>query len=167
MTHIHIHLPAKTVDRKVRDAEYKGWSLKEFQPGKWMAHKGTGNFGPATSEQELKSRLDKYLASVAAGGGAPQGSKDDADCKAKDSSFPSSITFKGEKYSKTGKTGKNFASGEETAEYRLESYGAGKTKIDKRVWQTASGKITQDAKAKDATASADSGAPPTRSVTSR
>lgn len=75
--------------------------------------------------------------------------KKTADQKVKDDSFPSIVTFKGEHYSKTGKTGKNFASGEKSAEYVLESYNMGTSKIDKRVWRTLSGKMTQDAKAKD------------------
>ena len=66
--------------------------------------------------------------------------------KTKDAGFPDIVTFGGERYSRTGKTGKNFASGEESAEYSLESYGMGKTKMDKRVWRTASGKLVKDAK---------------------
>lgn len=54
--------------------------------------------------------------------------------KTKDASFPGSVSYKGQKFVPTGKTGKT-ANGEESREYRLP---------DERVWVTASGKVIPD-----------------------
>lgn len=64
--------------------------------------------------------------------------------KTKDASFPSFVMFKGERYTKTGKNGKDIKTGEESAEYQLSAYMNGESKQDKRLWRMASGKLTED-----------------------
>lgn len=125
---IHIHLPAllkKPV--KARDASPASIEKEIANQQRLIAimEKGGKDAG------SLKQRL-KFLQEELEKAKVKEGTKDATN-------FPSSIRYKGAVYYKTGKTGKSFKTGKETAEY--ENY----DKPGERVWYEAeTKKITED-----------------------